>query len=167
MYFWTGFWGLWEWNVQHWRSVGGEITLSRVVPNMMWLLFHTCCSGNIYPLIVICLPFKLFSNWATTVKLDNHVLMHTERKSDNKSAFLSRFPRPVWSWLKTTRVNTFLWQSSANLKRRRTTKSWWWKNVAPTGNNWLATTGAASVTMEKAPFLQGGRAWIFSKSSDI
>ena len=33
---------------------------------------------------VICLPFKLFSNGATSVKLDNHVLKHTERQSDHK-----------------------------------------------------------------------------------
>ena len=33
---------------------------------------------------VICLPFKLFSNGATSVKLDNHVLKHMERQSDHK-----------------------------------------------------------------------------------
>ena len=162
MYFWPGFWGLWERNLQYWRSVGGETTLSRVKPNM-WLLFHTCCC---FMLVVICLPFKLFSNGATSVKLDNHVLKHTERQSDHKQksfqkkkkkkkAFLWRLPRPASRWQITMRVNTFLWQSSAKLKRTKT-KSWRWQNVAPTGNNWLGTTGAAWVTMEKAPYLQGG-----------
>ena len=40
-------------------------------------------------LVVICLPFKLFSNGATSVKLDNHVLKHTERQSDHKQKSFS------------------------------------------------------------------------------
>ena len=104
---------------------------------------------------MICLIFELFSKGAAPVKLDNHVLMHTVRKSDDNSAFLSRLHQPVWSWHKTTRVNTFLWRWSANLKRRRMTKSCRCQNVAPTGNNWLPTTGAAWVTMGKAPYLPG------------
>ena len=104
--------------------------------------------------------YKLLSKGATTVKFENHVSVRV-RKYD-EGVFLSRLHLHAWSWRETARVNIFLWQLSATMKKR-TTRSCRWQNVVPMDNNWLTTTGAAEVTMEKASSLLGSNPYIPSK----
>ena len=134
MCWWAGLWGLWKWDLQHWRSPGGDIFKTIVYSNSFCLSFFLKRSSH-------CEILKITVQYAcTNIRYDRGVF--------------SRWLLPAWSWRRTGRGNIFWWQLSAML-RKIWTKSWQWRNVAPMGNNWPPTTGVAGATMGKALSLPG------------
>ena len=134
MCWWAGLWGLWKWDLQHWRSPRGDIFKTIVYSNCFFCLFSQ----------------KEQSLW----NFENHGSERVHEYKIWQGCFSSRWPLPAWSWRRTGRGNIFWWQLSAML-RKIWTKSWQWRNVAPMGNNWPPTTGVAGATMGKALSLPG------------